>query len=343
LLLEANGQITLANEALETITGRSRTEFIGHRLDELPEVARTSLGLSISDLAIPAIDHEPITLPSQKEEKASYVLDSHAPVKHLERSMIPVHGQSFQPSGWVILIRDVTQEVEDLEARELLGETLVHDLRSPISSVISALEMIQDAHASGDPTGLIGPSLQIARRSAKRVLKMIESLLEITRLQSGTLKLDLSEVEIRSLVDSCLAEFASQAREDRVSIENAIARDLPTTRMDRGKVFRVLNNLVDNALKFADDGGTVRITAVISPDRDLQIRVSDSGPGIPEEYRQRIFERFTQIPGQTGRRKGSGLGLTYCRLAVEAHQGRIWVEARPGGGSVFVFTIPTNL
>ena len=242
----------------------------------------------------------------------------------------------------VILIRDVTREIENLEARELLGETLVHDLRSPISSVISALEMIQDAHSSGDPTNLIGPSLQIARRSAKRVLAMIESLLEITRLQAGKLKLDITPVEIRSLVDSCLAEFVSQARDNDVSIENSVPRGLPSVPMDRGKIFRVLNNLVDNALKFTREQGEVRITAEISSEGDLQVRVNDAGPGIPEEYRQKIFERFTQIPGQLGRRKGSGLGLTYCRLAVEAHQGRIWVEPRAGGGSIFVFTLPLN-
>jgi signal transduction histidine kinase len=112
---------------------------------------------------------------------------------------------------------------------------------------------------------------------------------------------------------------------------------------DQGKTSRVLTNLVDNALKFTPTGEQVSITAELSPDGDMMIvKVIDRGPGVPEAYRDKIFDRFTQIPKQLGRKRGTGLGLTFCRLAVEAHGGRIWVEPRPEGGSIFIFSMPVD-
>jgi signal transduction histidine kinase len=116
---------------------------------------------------------------------------------------------------------------------------------------------------------------------------------------------------------------------------------MPAVRADLAKTTRVLTNLVDNALKFTPSGGQVILTAACLGDRQVSVQVCDTGPGIPEEYREKIFERFSQVPGLVGRRRGSGLGLTFCRLALDAQGGKIWVEPRPGGGSVFVFTLPT--
>ncbi len=103
----------------------------------------------------------------------------------------------------------------------------------------------------------------------------------------------------------------------------------------------MLTNLVDNALKYSPSGSQAVISGEISDISGMAcIRVSDSGPGIPVEYREKIFERFGQVPGLRGRRRGTGLGLTFCKLAVEAHGGKIWVETSSAGGSDFVFTLP---
>ena len=115
---------------------------------------------------------------------------------------------------------------------------------------------------------------------------------------------------------------------------------LPQPLADAGKTQRVLANLVDNALKFSPEGGQVTVRVAYHAPDILAVAVSDNGPGIPEEYREKVFERFSQVPGLHGRRGGSGLGLTFCRLVIEAQGGKIWVETDPGGGSVFVFTLP---
>jgi signal transduction histidine kinase len=99
-------------------------------------------------------------------------------------------------------------------------------------------------------------------------------------------------------------------------------------------------NLVDNALKYTPAGGNVTVHASLADDDKLQVEVSDTGPGIPDAYKERLFDHFVQVEGRERVRRGVGLGLTFCRLVVTAHGGRIWIEDNPGGGSVFVFTLP---
>jgi signal transduction histidine kinase len=123
---------------------------------------------------------------------------------------------------------------------------------------------------------------------------------------------------------------------------NGIPIDLPTIQVDQTKIIRVLSNLIDNAIKFTPVLGSIQVNAKVVENKCIEVQVSDTGPGIPEEYLERIFERFSQIPGQAGRRRGSGLGLTYCRMAVEAHGGQIWVESIVGTGSTFYFTLPID-
>jgi signal transduction histidine kinase len=137
-----------------------------------------------------------------------------------------------------------------------------------------------------------------------------------------------------------LNDFMSQALEYGVILRNEIPEEFPQIRADLGKVTRVLTNLIDNALKFTPAGGQIILSAARHGSHLIAVQVNDTGPGVPEEFREKIFERFSQVPGLVGRRRGSGLGLTFCRLALEAQGGRIWVEPRPGGGSSFVFTLP---
>ena len=111
------------------------------------------------------------------------------------------------------------------------------------------------------------------------------------------------------------------------------------TKMDQEKIRRVLSNLLDNALKFTPVGGVIELGYTDSS-QEVIFWVSDTGPGIPPEFQEKIFERYIQIPGSTGRRRGPGLGLAFAKLAVEAHGGRLWVEDNPEGGSVFKFSLP---
>jgi PAS domain S-box-containing protein len=340
LLLNLDGKITLVNEAVLTLTGYPQSEFIGRELKALPTSVIQTLGYSVDEIN-DLMEHI-----SQYQEvavsNAIYQLENHSTEKVIERSMIPVLSKSDKTSDWIILLRDITEEYNLKQARDLISETLVHDLRSPLSSTISALDVIQDSLANGDPAGIVEPSIQIAQRSSRRVLAMVESILEITRMESGKIELSLSEIVINTIVDQSISEFNTIAQEYKVSIDKDLNVDLPPVNMDQEKIHRVLNNLIDNALKYSPENGQILISARPRDGEMVEIKVSDSGPGIPEEYRQRIFERFVQVPGSPSRKRGSGLGLTYCRLAVEAHGGEIWVDDRPGGGSQFIFSLPIS-
>lgn len=243
-------------------------------------------------------------------------------------------------SGQVSVAIENALLYEKVQRRAMQLETLVHDLRSPLSAVVSAIDVIEESSSITKESELASQAIRIARRSAQRVLGMVESLLDIARFQSNTMALNCTRVDLRKLVAQTLDDFMMQANEFGILMIDEVPPDLPKVRADQSKLLRVLTNIIDNAVKFTPGGGQITVTAQVTSQKMVQVQVSDTGSGIPEEFRGKIFDRFSQVPGQRGRRKGSGLGLMYCRLAVESHGGRIWVEPRPGGGSIFSFTLP---
>ncbi len=340
VMLENSGRILLVNETVQVITGLPAEELIRKSLHELPAQALQPLGFENAEaetLARGLSQSQGINLP----KKIIKIADL-KPERVLERSMAPVWGEGGRVIGWMIVLRDVTEEYQIAEARELITQTLVHDLRSPVSAVLSAVDILETSLPYDPNDELATQAFRVARISAQRVLGLIESLLDIARLQSGKMELNLVALDLHHLAGSAMNEFLAQATDIGVIVRNDIAADLPKVRGDQSKITRVVTNLIDNALKFTPAGGQIVASAERLEDGMVAVRISDSGPGIPEEFRDKIFDRFTQIPGQAGRRRGSGLGLTFCRLAIEAHGGRIWVESRQGGGSVFILTLPIS-
>ena len=255
---------------------------------------------------------------------------------------MPVWGGTGRAVGWLIVLRDVTEENQVAEARELITQTLVHDLRSPISSVLGAVDILDDTFTADQRDELTNQALHVARNSSQRVLGLVETLMDIARLKAGKIDLNLTWLDLHHLAKNTVNELLPPAKLAGVYLHNDVPADLPKIRADAGKLGRVLTNLLDNALKFTPEKGEVSISAELNLNGILAVHVNDTGPGIPEEFREKIFDRFSMVPGQQERRRGSGLGLTFCKLAVEAHGGRIWVEPRPGGGSTFTLTLPID-
>lgn len=340
LMLEPGGQIILANRALELLTDQPIEDLVGKRLNTLSLQTLTSIGFSAPevDRLVDSLDG----LQAPELQRTRVKVKDHYAEKTLERTLWAVRGQAGRAVGWVLVLRDVTEEEQVIQARELIGETLIHDLRSPISAVLGALEVIETAmpEGGGDEFEVTTQALHVARRGAQRVLGLIETLMDIARMQSGKMEITQSVIELRSVVSNVLNDYLPQSKEYGVILRNEVPSDLPPLYADQGKIIRVVANLVDNALKYSPSGGQVSVLAQLEAEKEVSICVRDNGPGIPEEFRQKIFERFSQIPGMRGRRRGTGLGLAFCKLAVEAHSGRIWVESNASGGSDFVFTLP---
>jgi signal transduction histidine kinase len=174
---------------------------------------------------------------------------------------------------------------------------------------------------------------------------MINDLLDVEKLESGAMQLDYADLLVADIAAAAIGQVASLAKSQHVTLVPRIGAGLPPLPGDEKKLVRTLVNLLGNAIKFTPSGGTVTIEArLIEARTSLQLAVSDTGEGIPLEAFGRIFEKFGQVASRkSGRTMGTGLGLTFCKLTVEAHRGRIWVESAPGQGSTFKFTLPILL
>jgi signal transduction histidine kinase len=229
------------------------------------------------------------------------------------------------------------QELETL--RDDLTRMIIHDLRTPLTSVITGIETIA---VIGDLNEGQREMMSIALNGGETLLGMINDLLDVEKLESGSMPLEYTVLSVSELVASAVSQVASLAQSKPLTLVQQIAPDLPPLRGDEDKLRRTLVNLLGNAIKFTPSGGTVTITARQSEDEQAMVfSVCDTGEGIPPEAFGRIFEKFGQVESrQGGRTMSTGLGLTFCKLAVEAHGGEIGVESVPGDGSTFCFTIP---
>jgi signal transduction histidine kinase len=235
-------------------------------------------------------------------------------------------------------LRDMTERRELDTLREDLTSMIYHDLRAPLGNVVSSLNLLE---------GMIGKDenarsmLEIAVRSGDRMNRLVDSLLDINRLDSGqplALQTTASPDElVRRAVDDVI--LAASAR--RQVIRTTIREKLPTIRTDGDMIRRVLINLLENAIKFSKEGGEIEIG--VRPDGDhVQFWVQDEGPGIPPSEHEHIFEKFARLGGGSLGRPGLGMGLAFCRMAVRAHGGTIRVESEAGKGSRFIVRLPLN-
>lgn len=223
------------------------------------------------------------------------------------------------------------------QLRENLTNMIIHDLRSPMGTILNSLQMLKQA-LSDQQAEQHDHLIELASRAARRVLNLVESLLDVSRLEAGHDLVQREPVFLPDLIQSAAEQMALYRTRKRIRLEMDWPEAVPVVTADREMIERVLVNLLDNAFKFTPSGGQVSIQVVPSQDA-LLVRVRDTGPGIPPEHRDHIFEKFTYVRAQSGVR-GSGLGLAFCRLAVEAHGGRIWLENGEGDGASFVFTLP---
>ncbi len=223
-------------------------------------------------------------------------------------------------------------EVEKL--RDDMRNMIVHDLRTPLTSVIVGMEMVGSAGELSDGQREM---MAIATSGGKTLLAMINDLLDVEKMESGAARLHYETLSAADLVTAALEQVGSLAAMQQTSLVTSIASPLPVFEGDANALTRTLVNLIANAIKFTS-AGTVTITASHVEGDGIRFAVRDTGAGIPPEAFERIFEKFGQLDAHT--KVGTGLGLAFCKLAVEAHGGHIGVESTAGEGSTFSFTIP---
>lgn len=246
------------------------------------------------------------------------------------------------PLGRLLALRDVTEARLLEQMREDLTHTMVHDLRNPLNNILGAQELLAMTDSLTDEQELV---LKVARDGTQKMLNLVNAILDISRLESGRMHLNRQPIDIEESIAAALQAQLPLATKKNISLRDDVPPNLPNVWGDPRLVERILQNLVDNALKFTPEGGQIEVTAELAQskarsdtqDSRLVVSVCDTGPGIPPELTDRMFQKFT-----TGRHvaSGSGLGLTFCKMAIEALGGRIWVESAPGQGARFKFTLP---
>jgi len=221
--------------------------------------------------------------------------------------------------------------------RDDLTHMIVHDLRNPLSAICCFLDILE-FHEAKTLSASTQVLVAIARRSAADLLTMISSILDVSKMTAGEMQLQREPCDLVTLMRTVLA--ATQPLSDRRTVTLAAPESPLVLTVDVGLMRRVLQNLLSNAMKYTPAGGAVHL-ALIPAGNEVRVTVTDTGPGIAPEHHQRIFEKFGQVETHNNR-QGSGLGLTFCKLAVEAHGGRIGVESKPGDGSTFWVVLPRS-
>ncbi len=336
LMLDNSGRILMANSQIEALFGVSAESLLGKVISRAAgdgaEDLAVLLGYQIEDGA-----SHLLAAPSQRPQ----VIEVPGPqTRFLQHFSTPVLNDAGQVIGQLLVFRDITEEKELERMREELTDMIIHDLRSPLTAIMGGLRLVKDG-VTDDETNV--QALEVAERSCQHMLNLVELLLTISRLEAGEMPIEQRPEPLPPLIRTATSQLRPLAVDRGVLVREEISDGLPMVNVDREQIERVLLNLLDNALKFTPMGGEVVIRVEPLDNHFIRCAVRDTGPGIPEEFQDRVFDRFFQVPNRASMgRHGSGLGLAFCKLAVEAHGGRIWVETPANGpGSIFYFTLPT--
>ena len=235
-----------------------------------------------------------------------------------------------------------SREIEELSRqKDGLTDALVHDLRRPLTAVMGGLSSI--AVDPGLPSST-RELVDIANAGAGELLGMVNDLLDITRLEAGKPLFHPQPVEVAEVVRRGVEPVAELARERSQTLSVELPANLPRVQGDPERLRRVVTNLVGNAIKYTPAEGSICVRADTADDhKSVLVSVSDTGAGIPKEFQTAIFDKFAVLQTNASNdRSSTGLGLTFCRMVVEAHGGRIWVESEPGRGSAFKFSLPVE-
>ncbi len=257
--------------------------------------------------------------------------------RSMKMSAVPIVRDGAR-EGVILVFHDIT-ELRRLEnIRKDFVANVSHELRTPLSSIKGYAETLRDGSVSGPE---VKDFLDIIYRESDRLAKLIDDLLDLSRIESGKMAMALVPMELGPVAKRVCAILEKQSSAKSISIGLDMPPGLPQVLADEGRLSQVIMNLLDNAVKYTPEGGKVKLSAAVEG-KSVRVDISDTGVGIPEEDILRIFERFYRVDKARSRELGgTGLGLSIVKHIVQAHGGRVWVASSPGRGSTFSFTIPT--
>jgi PAS domain S-box-containing protein len=326
LITNWHGHILESNRQLAKNLGYTDDELKSIHINQVHEINQEKLGENYTKVT----STEPITYESVMRTQSGHEI----PVQVYVRRINYEGADNLQ---WIL--RDITERKNLDDLRNDLVAMIYHDLRSPLANVIASLDIMNTMLTNGENESLHG-LVSIADRSANRMQRLINSLLDTYRLEAGqpiaNRKIILPENLLNAVVDAEKSTLETKGQK----ISQTIGSKLPAISVDEDMMRRVLLNLLENASKFSPSDSLLEV-GLDSNESQVIFWVKDHGTGIPPEDQERIFEKFSRLQ-LTKATKGLGLGLSFCRTAVTAHEGKIWVESKMGEGSIFFISLPAQ-
>lgn len=343
--LDSSGTVIDVNGRVEEILGYTRDEIVGKKLAQLTAM--------LTKKQMTAMTRRFNTAMKSKSSKRGLVEvkafhKSGKPV-FLEASVSPLH-RNGDAGGMLVILRDVTDrkraeeraaEVRALKELDRMRTAFLasvsHELRTPLTSIKGMADSLLQPDVEWD-AATHEEFLRSIVRESDRLNRIINDLLEMSQIESGTLRMDMSHVALAEVFDHMSSQLADMTKAHRFDVR--LPDDLPAISADEMRMEEVIGNLVSNAAAYSDPGTAITVDVSLQ-DGEAVVCVSDEGVGVPAEHFEKVFDRFFRLEGGIIRRKdGTGLGLSICKGIVEAHGGSIWVESEVGKGSTFCFSIP---
>ena len=330
-------------EGLILVDPNNRILYINPAAERLLDLSQDSINKDITELIhndeLIQIEQAP-----SKNENANFVSEITL-VHHDEKLVLrtiasPFLDENGQTLGTVYLFDDITREKEIDQMKSDFISLVSHELRTPLTSIIGFVSFILDGKA-GEINDKQRNSLVRVQRQSKRLAALINDLLDISRIESGRIQMEQAPTSILDIVTQRIDEIRPQADEKSIQLDLTAPESVPQIFGDEARMGQVFTNLIGNAIKFTPNNGEVSVK-VEADGNLLHVEVIDTGPGIPPEERQKIFDKFYQLSDISTRQQGgSGLGLSISKSIVEAHGGKLWIDdGNQGKGSNFQFVLP---
>lgn len=327
---DPQGKVLLVNAAAARILG-SRPETL-HGQD-----VRTLLGV-FEESGQKAV-HRAMDAVLQTREPRAVQTTVEPEERVVSAHLAPVITQGGEVLGVVTVLRDITREIEADRAKSEFVSTVSHELRTPMTSIKGYTDLLLMG-----VVGALNPQqhhfLEVIKSNADRLTALINDLLDLSRIETGRLRLDLQPMQVWEVIDEVVGSLKGRAEAKGLRVRVEVPQGLPAVMADRDRITQVVLNLMDNAVRYTPEGGEVCVRVQMA-DEALLVHVQDTGIGIAPEEQGRIFERFYRSEdARVQETEGTGLGLAIVKSLIEMHGGRVWVQSEPGKGSTFSFTIP---
>lgn len=332
IVVNEKGETLLINPAAEKLLGVKKDEFVGK------SVLSAAKEEQLITLATPleGSEEREITVNSQNDQTK----------RVLRQSTAVIENEAGQTMGMVSVLTDVTKQKELEEMKNKFISNVTHELRTPLAAIKESVNLLLDK--------MVGPVseeqdkvLSIAKRNIQRLARLIDNVLDISKLEAGRMELKVASFRLDDFVNHNVKTFDAWAKSKVITLETKLPPEPVQLELDQDRMSQVMTNLIGNAMKFTPQGGRITVEAKWAAlgENDtvqaLEISVADTGPGIPEQEREKIFQKFSQGSAKpVDKISGTGLGLSISKEIVELHGGRIWVTSEEGVGSKFSFIVP---